>query len=395
MTGSAIPAEDLEEAVAWRHDFHRHPELAYEERRTAATVARLLEGWGFRVRTGIGGTGVVGTLGEGGPRIGFRADMDALPIEEETGAAHASEAKGKMHACGHDGHTATLLLAAKRIARDWSGSGTLHVIFQPAEESEGGGRAMVEDGLFDAAPCDRVFALHNWPGLDQGAVAAMAGPMMAAFSVFDVTVRGAGGHAAMPHLSDPVMSAAARIVTALQEQAARRLDPLDPAVLTVTRIAAGSAYNVTPELATISGTARWFSDAAGDVLENLVEDVAAGIAAAHGCTARVTYRRRYPATVNAAEDAGIVRDAASGLGYPVRDLAPSMASEDFAFLLRERPGAYFWLGAGTPETGGSAPLHSPRFDFNDALLEPGAALWQALAARLLGRGDEGDGGRAG
>ncbi len=373
----------IDEAIAWRHDLHRHPELAFEEHRTSEFIARLLTDWGYRVKTGLAGTGVVATLGDGsGPSLGIRADIDALPIHELTGVAHASTVPGKMHACGHDGHTATLLLAARQLAAEPPARGTLHLIFQPAEEAEGGGRVMVEDGLFEHAPCDAVYALHNWPALHVGTMAVRPGPMMAAFSVFDIDISGRGGHAAMPQLSDDVVSAAARTATALQEIPARRTDPLDPAVLSVTQVHTGSAYNVCPDSARVSGTARWFSDAAGDMLERALNDTARNIAEAHGCTARVDYTRRYPATLNSEAEAQIVTALAEPAGLELCDAAPSMASEDFSFLLNACPGAYFWLGSGT---GADTPgLHSPHFDFNDDVLAKGAELWVRLCRDRLG-----------
>lgn len=383
MTDTAvIPSALIDEAVAWRRDLHAHPELGFEEAWTSDFIARRLADWGLRVTTGLGRTGVVGTLGDGsGPRIGIRADIDALPITEETGAAYASRTPGKMHACGHDGHTAILLLAARLAAKGFAGRGTVQFIFQPAEENEGGAREMVADGLFERAPCEAVYALHNWPDLDVGEVVAAPGPMMAAFAVFDITVRGRGGHAAMPHKANGVVSAAAAIASALHELPARRIDPLDPAVLTVTQIHAGTAWNVSPETAVVSGTARWFSPAAGDTLEAELARAARAIAEAHGCAVEVDYSRRYPATINTAPEAALISAVAAGAGLAAKAGGPSMASEDFAFMLEARPGAYAWLGARRP--GENPGLHSPRFDFNDALVPQGARLWTGLIDRAL------------
>ncbi|MEN3793517.1 M20 aminoacylase family protein [Fulvimarina sp. MAC3] len=385
MKMNTIDPDHVAEAVAWRHDLHRHPELAFEENRTADFVASHLSKWGYDVKSGIGGTGVLATLGEGGPAIGIRADMDALPITEETGLPYASNIPGKMHACGHDGHTATLLLAARHLAKHPPQSGRVHFIFQPAEEGEAGADAMIRDGVLDLAPCEEIYALHNWPGLEIGTISCLGGPMMAAFAVFDVTVRGKGSHAAMPHLGDPVVSAAASIASMLQEQGSRRIDPLDPAVLSVTRIEAGSAYNVLPSSATVSGTARWFSDTAGTTLERVVETVSDAVGKAHGCEVKIDYRKRYPATVNTVTEAETIREIAAAVGHSIVDAGPSMASEDFAFFLEKCPGAYFWLGAGTRESGGSAPLHSPHFDYQDDLIGPGAELWVSLAYRQSNR----------
>ena len=379
---TTIAPDLLTEAVAWRHDLHAHPELGFAEVRTSAMIARLLAGWGLRVTTGIGRTGVVGTLGDGsGPALAIRADIDALPIAEETGLAYASTAPGRMHACGHDGHTAILLLAARLAASSWQGGGTVHFVFQPAEESEGGGRAMVEDGLFERAPADAIYALHNWPDLSVGEVCAAPGPMMAAFAVFDITLRGLGGHAAMPHKAAGVVSSAAALVTALHELPARRIDPLDPAVLTVTQIHCGAAYNVSPQTAVVSGTARWFSATAGDALERELRRAAQGVAAAQDCTAEIAYAPRYPATVNTAPEAARLVSVAAEAGLTAVAGAPSMASEDFAFMLADRPGAYAWLGA--RRDGENPGLHAPRFDFNDTLIPQGAQLWTRLIERTL------------
>ena len=384
-----ISASHLAEARAWRHDFHRHPELGFKEVRTAGIVAGLLESWGLRVRRGIAGTGVVATLGDGsGPSIGIRADMDALPITEETGLPYASSAPGVMHACGHDGHMATLLLTARLAAEAWArgegraeGRGSVQFIFQPAEENDGGARGMIEDGLFDHAPCDQVFALHNGRGLAPGQVVAGPGAMMAAFAVWDITLRGRGGHAAMPHLSEGLISAAMALGLALHEIPARRIDPLDPAVLTVTQVHTGTAWNVSPERAVLSGTARWFSQSAGDLLEDNLRRLARTIAESQGCTAEVEYQRRYPATVNSPDAAALALQAAQDAGLSPVAGGPSMASEDFAYMLQGRPGAYLWLGAA--REGENPGLHSPRFDFDDALLGQGAALWLALIRRTL------------
>lgn len=377
-----LPADLITEAVAWRQDLHAHPELGFQEERTGEMIAGLLASWGLRVTRGLGRTGIVGTLGDGsGPSVGIRADIDALPITEETGLPYASRHPGRMHACGHDGHTAILLLAARRAAAAGPGRGTVQFIFQPAEENDGGGRAMVEDGLFDRAPCDTVYALHNWPDLPPGQLVAGDGPMMAAYAVFDITLRGRGGHAAMPHRADGVISAALALGQALHELPARFIDPLDPAVVTVTQVHSGTTWNVSPETAVLSGTVRWFSPTAGDRLESGISRLAQGIAAAQGCTAEVTYQRRYPATINTPREAALAREAATGIGLRAETGGPSMASEDFAFLLQARPGAYLWLGAA--REGENPGLHSPRFDFNDALIADGAALWAAVIDRAL------------
>ena len=371
--------DHIAEAIAWRHDLHRHPELGFEEHRTSEMIAGLLTDWGWRVHRGLAGTGVVAQMGQGAPVIGLRADIDALPIVEATGAAHASTIPGKMHACGHDGHTAMLLLAARQIAAEGVETGTITLIFQPAEESEGGARVMVEQGLFTQFPCDKVFGIHNWPGLAPGRFVARDDKMMAAFSVFDIEILGKGGHGAMPEQSDGVIAAAGRTAAALQEIPARALSPLEPGVVSVTQIHSGSAYNVCPDRAVVSGTCRWFGAEAGDIIEDRLHRVATAEAAAQGCTANIDYQRRYPATINTAPEAELAREVAADMGLDTSMVGPSMASEDFAFMLNERPGAYLWLGAA--REGENPGLHSAKFDFNDAVLPAGAEFWVRLARR--------------
>lgn len=371
--------DHIAEAIAWRHDLHRHPELGFEEHRTSEMIAGLLTGWGWCVHHGLAGTGVVAQMGQGAPVIGLRADIDALPIVEATGAAHASTIPGKMHACGHDGHTAMLLLAARQIAEEGVDQGTITLIFQPAEESEGGARVMVEQGLFTQFPVDKVFGIHNWPGLAPGRFVARDDKMMAAFSVFDIEILGKGGHGAMPEQSDGVIAAAARTAAALQEIPARALSPLEPGVVSVTQIHSGSAYNVCPDRAVVSGTCRWFDANAGDIIEERVSRVASAEAAAQGCTANIDYQRRYPATLNTAPEAALAREVAADMGLDTSMIGPSMASEDFAFMLNEVPGAYLWLGAA--REGENPGLHSAKFDFNDAVLPDGAEFWVRLARR--------------
>ncbi|NDV49743.1 MULTISPECIES: M20 aminoacylase family protein [unclassified Salipiger] len=371
--------DHIAEAIAWRHDLHRHPELGFEEHRTSEMIAGLLTGWGWRVHRGLAGTGVVAQMGQGAPVIGLRADIDALPIVEATGAAHASTIPGKMHACGHDGHTAMLLLAARQIAAEGVEQGTVTLIFQPAEESEGGARVMVEQGLFTQFPVDKIFGIHNWPGLAPGRFVARDDKMMAAFSVFDIEILGKGGHGAMPEQSDGVIAAAGRAAAALQEIPARALSPLEPGVVSVTQIHSGSAYNVCPDRAVLSGTCRWFGAEAGDIIEERVRRVATAEAAAQGCTANIDYQRRYPATINTAPEAALARDVAAEMGLDTAITGPSMASEDFAFMLNEVPGAYLWLGAA--REGENPGLHSAKFDFNDAVLPAGAEFWVRLARR--------------
>ena len=371
----------INDAIALRRDLHRHPELGFEEHRTSEKIATLLGEWGWRVHRGFAGTGVVAQMGQGAPVIGLRADIDALPMDEATGLDYASGTPGKMHACGHDGHTAMLLLAARKIAEEGIKQGTVTLIFQPAEENDGGARVMIEQGLFREFPIDQVYGIHNWPGLTPGRMVARDDKMMAAFAVFEIEVSGRGGHGAMPEQSDGVIAAAAAMASALQEIPARSLSPLEPGVVSVTQIHSGSAWNVCPDRAVLRGTARWFDPAAGDTIEARVKEVANACAAAQGCAARIDYQRRYPATINSAAEAAVARDVAAEMGLYTATAAPSMASEDFAFMLNEVPGAYIWLGAA--REGENPGLHSAKFDFNDAVLPVGAEFWVRLVRRVL------------
>ncbi|MDH7637639.1 M20 aminoacylase family protein [Sphingomonas oryzagri] len=366
-----------------RRDIHAHPELAFEEHRTSDLVARALTGWGIAVERGIAGTGLVATLSRGdGPSIGLRADMDALPVDELGSVAHKSRHAGRMHACGHDGHTAMLLGAARELAADGGFHGTVHFIFQPAEECDGGGRHMVEDGLFARFPCDQVFGIHNWPGLPLGAIAVREGAMMASFDTFEILVQGKGAHAAMPEQGhDPVVAGAA-LVSALQTVASRIVTPNEPIVLSVTQFHAGDAYNVIPQDAVLRGTVRCFSSSVRDKVEAEMRRIGNGIAQAYGVAVALDYRRGYPATVNAPSGVeAVVRAARATVGdADLRtDFAPSMASEDFSFMLEACPGAYLWLGAGVDSPG----LHHPCFDFNDALLPIGVRFWTTLVRQML------------
>jgi hippurate hydrolase len=378
-------ADFKDELVAWRRDIHAHPETAFEEVRTAALVAERLEAFGVEVHRGLAGTGVVGVLRgkrDGGGTIGLRADMDALHIDEQTNLPHRSTTPGKMHACGHDGHTTMLLGAAKYLAETRDFAGTVYFVFQPAEENEGGGRRMVEEGLFERFPMDAVYGLHNWPGLPVGAIGVRPGAVMASFDIFEITVTGHGAHAAMPHQgTDPVVAAAA-IVTALQTIASRNTDPADAVVVTVTQIHAGDTWNVIPEEAVLRGTARAFTPHVQDAIEPAIERIAQGVAAAHGARAELRYERRYPPTVNSAAEAersAGVAAALVGEKGVVRDRNPSMGAEDFAFMLQEKPGAYIWLGAGEEHPN----LHSPAYDFNDEILTLGASYWARLVETAL------------
>ena len=371
-----------DDMTAWRRDLHAHPETAFEEVRTADIIAGLLGDFGIPVHRGLGKTGIVGSLGSGdGPAVGLRADMDALFIQEANGFDHKSRAPGKMHACGHDGHTAMLLGAARYLAETRQFKGTVHFIFQPAEENEGGGRVMVEQGLFEKFPMQAVYGMHNWPGRPAGSFAVGVGPVMAAFDTFEIVIRGRGAHGAMPHQGiDPVV-AAADLVGALQTIASRAVDPLESSVVTVTQIHGGDTWNTIPDTVTLRGTARSFSEDVRGTIEDHIRRRAGGIAAAHGAAAEVTYERRYPATVNHPAETEIAAQAAAEVAGPVeRHPKPSMGSEDFAFMLEQKPGSYIWLGNG--EDGCS--LHSSCYDFNDAILVAGASYWARLAERVLG-----------
>lgn len=375
--------QDQSALEAIRHDLHAHPELGLEEHRTAGIVARQLESWGIDVTRGVGKTGVVGTLrnGSGNRAIGLRADMDALPMQEITDLPFRSNVPGKMHACGHDGHTTMLLGAAKYLAETRRFSGTINFIFQPGEEGCGGALAMLEDGLFDRFPCDTIYALHNRTGVDVGTVVMLDGVAMAGGGFFDITITGKGAHGAQPEKSvDPVLTAC-QLATALQSVVSRTVNPKDPAVLSITKISGGDAYNVIPQTAVLSGTARFFSRPVGDLIEVTIRRLSDGIAAGFGATAAVDWRLIFAPTVNAPEPAAAVRRAAEALVGPanlVTDKPPVMGSEDFAFMLERVPGAYFNLGNGP----GFSP-HHPSYAFNDAAIPHGAAMFAQIVEQEL------------
>lgn len=376
---------ELAELQSWRHDFHRHPETAFQEHRTSARVAELLESWGLKVHTGLAGTGVVavlqGVLGEG-PSIGLRADMDALHVHELNQCEHASQHQGRMHACGHDGHTSMLLGAAKVLAAQPDFAGTVHFIFQPAEENEGGARAMIEDGLFQRFPMQAVYSMHNWPGLPVGTAAVHSTAVMAAFDIFDLTLTGKGCHAAMPHLGKDALLAACQMVTQLPALIAREQEVHKPAVLSVTSFNAGDTYNVMPEKIKLRGTVRCFDMEQRARIEQRFRDAIAATCALHGLQADLDYRVSYPATINNPVHAEICADVLTtvlGQGQVRRDMQPSMASEDFAFMAQACPGVYIWMGNGED----SASLHNPHYDFNDAVLPLGARYWEELVSALL------------
>ena len=372
---------------AVRRDLHQHPELAYGEQRTASVVAKLLREWGIEVHEGIGKTGVVGVIagGDGGRAIGLRADMDALPIQETSGAPYASVHAGVAHSCGHDGHMAMLLCAARYLSETRRFNGRVHLLFQPAEEGLAGARAMIEDGLFERFPCAEVYGLHNWPTLPAGTIATRGGPIMGASDRFTITVRGAGGHAAMPHLAADTVLCAAQIVTGAHTLIARRIDPTATAVLSITRIQGGSSHNALPAEVQLYGTVRTFDAAVQDKLEGILREWVELTAKAAGCSAAIEYNRIYPATINDPACAQYALDAASALfGQALRVDSPAATAEDFAFMLQRVPGAYIWVGS---RKGDSSPsLHHPAFDFNDEALPAGAALLASLAERRLAAG---------
>ncbi len=377
--------------VGVRRDIHRHPELAFEEHRTSDLVAAKLEEWGYEVTRGLAGTGVVGQLkrGNGTRRVGIRADMDALPIVEATGLEWTSTHAGKMHACGHDGHTAMLLAAAQHLAQRGRFDGTLNLIFQPAEEGGGGALRMIEDGLFDRFPCDAVFAMHNMPGFPQGRLVLRDGATMASSDNVTITLTGTGGHGALPHhAADPVV-AAASIVMALQSIVARNVDPQQTAVVTVGRLHAGDAYNVIPEQATLGLSVRALDRDVRALLETRIKAIVEAQAQSYGVRAHVDYKRGYCVLVNTPAETAFARAVALELVGPDRVLlnGPAItASEDFAFMLERVPGCYLFIGNGDGTEGhphSACMVHNPGYDFNDANIAIGSAYWVLLAERFL------------
>ncbi|QND45554.1 amidohydrolase (plasmid) [Rhizobium lusitanum] len=385
------PADDIEKGIAsfideiieLRHDLHRYPELAFQELRTSKIVASLLSSWGYEVTTGVGGTGVVATLrgGDGEKRIGIRADMDALPIEEATDLPYASDNPGVMHACGHDGHTSILLAAARYLAETRRFSGVLTLIFQPAEEIGAGARKMIADGLFERFPVDAVFGLHNWPGVPTGQFGFVAGAAMASVDQAVIRIVGKGGHGAEPHKSvDPIL-ASASFITALQSVVSRNVDPQDMAVATVGSIHAGSASNVIPESVELKLTMRAFSEAVRQQLQERIPALARAQAESFGAQADVNYRLGFPALINHREETDFGRSVALetfGEAQVAKDFRPRTASEDFAFMLLEQPGSYLFVG-----NGDSAPLHSAHYNFDDTIIAPAARYWVRLVETFL------------
>lgn len=375
-----------DEITAWRRDIHEHPELQFDVHRTAGLVTEKLKAFGCdEVVTGIGKTGVVGIIkGRGGSDkvIGLRADMDALPIEEATGAPHASKTPGKMHACGHDGHTAMLLGAAKYLAETRNFDGSVAVIFQPAEEGGGGGREMVNDGMMDRFGIQEVYGMHNMPGTPAGTFAIRPGPLMAAADLFEIDIVGKGGHAAMPHKAVDTTLVAAHIMTALQSIVSRNLDPIDTLVISVTSFQTETtAYNVIPDSVKLKGTVRTYKKEVQDMAEDRMGAIAENVAKAFGATAKLNFMRNYPATVNAEEQTQKAADIAArivGEDRVNRDTPPVMGGEDFSFMLNARPGAFIFIG-----NGDTASVHHPEYDFNDDIIPVGCSYWAKLVEELM------------
>ena len=376
------------EISAIRRDIHAHPELAYEENRTSDIVAAKLAEWGLEVTRGLGKTGLVGTLrkGKSVKAIGLRADMDCLPMDETNDFEHASKNPGRMHACGHDGHTAMLLGAAKVLSEKRDFEGAVHFIFQPAEEGGGGGRAMIDDGLFEKFPCDAVFAIHNKPGLPLGMIATKPGALLAAADRWDLRITGKGGHAAHPHLSLDPLIVAANLVLSLQTIVSRNMDPFASSVVTVGFVKGGSAYNVIPTDAHVGGTTRTTTPEARKLIEARIREICEGAAKMYGVKIDVEYRYGYPPTINNAQRAAFAIDVAAGVCGPhgVRDnVQASMGAEDFSYMLEKVPGAMVWLGNGG-EDGNGAGLHNSRYDFNDMAIPFGVSFFVNTVERFLG-----------
>ena len=384
--------------AALRRDIHAHPELCFEEVRTADLVAKKLADWGIPVHRGLGTTGVVGIVhgrdgGACGRGIGLRADMDALPMQEFNTFAHASQHAGKMHACGHDGHTAMLLAAAHHLADHRDFDGTVYLIFQPAEEGGGGAREMIQDGLFDLFPMEAVFGMHNWPGMPAGTFALSPGPVMGSSNEFKITIRGKGGHAALPHTGIDPVPVACQMVQAFQTIISRNKKPVEAGVVSVTMIHAGEATNVVPDSCELQGTVRTFSVEVLDLIERRMRQIAEHTCAAHEATCEFEFVRNYPPTINAPAEAAFARQVMASIVGEANVLAqePTMGAEDFAYMLLAKPGAYCFIANGEGDHramghgGGPCTLHNPSYDFNDALIPLGATYWVRLAEAWLGQ----------
>jgi len=385
--------EDAAALAALRRDIHAHPELGYQEERTAALIADTLGRWGIAVHRGLGGTGVVGSVRNGSATraVGLRADIDALPVTERNTFAHASVHAGRMHACGHDGHTAMLLAAARHLAAHRNFDGTVYLIFQPAEEGGGGARAMIRDGLFERFPMEAMFGIHNWPGLPVGQFAIRSGPVFASSNDFKITIHGRGAHAAMPHNGIDPIPAACQMVQAFQTIISRNRPPLDAAVISVTMIRAGEATNVIPESCELRGTVRTFTIELLDTIEERMRRIAAATCEAFATSCEFEFRRNYPPTVNHARETAFTREVLGELvgAENVGEFEPTMGAEDFSYFLQEKPGCYFVIGNGdgthrsAGHGGGPCMLHNPSYDFNDELIPLGGSMWVRLAERWL------------
>jgi hippurate hydrolase len=379
--------------IAVRRDIHAHPELCFQEQRTADVVAGKLTEWGIEVHRGMGTTGVVGVIKNGSSQrsIGLRADMDALPVNEANTFAHASKHPGKMHACGHDGHTAMLLAAAQHLAKHKHFDGTVVLIFQPAEEGGGGAREMIKDGLFDKFPVDAVFGLHNWPGMPVGTLAVSPGPVMASSNEFKVTIRGKGCHAALPHNGIDPVPIACEMVQAFQTIVSRNLKPIDAGVISVTMIHAGDATNVVANSCELQGTVRTFTVEMLDLIERRMKTIAEHVSAAHEATCEFAFVRNYPPTINHVNEAAFTREVLSGIVGADNVLAqePTMGAEDFSYMLLEKPGTYFFIANGEGQHremghgGGPCTLHNPSYDFNDDLIPLGGTVWVRMVEQFL------------
>ena len=388
-------ATEAASIVALRRDIHAHPELCFQENRTADLVAAQLSSWGIEVHRGMGTTGVVGVIknGTSSRSIGLRADMDALPVHEANTFAHASQHPGKMHACGHDGHTAMLLAAARHLSQHKHFDGTVVLIFQPAEEGGGGAREMIKDGLFDKFPVDAVFGLHNWPGMAVGQAAVSAGPVMASSNEFKITIRGKGCHAALPHNGIDPVPIACEMVQAFQTIVSRNIKPVDAGVISVTMIHAGDATNVVPDSCELQGTVRTFTVEMLYMIERRMKSIAEHVSAAHEATCQFEFVRNYPPTINHAKEADFTRSVLADIVGEDNVLAqePTMGAEDFSYMLLKKPGTYFFLANGDGQHremghgGGPCTLHNPSYDFNDDLIPLGGTIWVRMVEKFLAK----------
>ena len=384
---------DVAAIQAIRRDIHAHPELCFQEERTADVIAKALTEWGIPIHRGLGKTGVVGIIknGTSSRALGLRADIDALPMTEHNTFAHASQHPGKMHACGHDGHTAMLLAAAKHLSQHRNFDGTVYLIFQPAEEGGGGAKVMIEDGIFDKFPMEAVFGAHNWPGMPVGSFGVNPGAMMASGNHFSVTIRGKGSHAALPHLGIDPVPIAAQLINGFQTIITRNRRPLEPGVISVTMLKAGEALNVVPDFCTLSGTVRTFSYELLDLIERRMREMSEHTCAAFGATCEFEFKRYYPPTINHPVETEFVRQVLIDVvgAANVQAFEPTMGSEDFSFFLQAKPGCYFVIGNGDGEHRegghglGPCMLHNPSYDFNDDLIPLGATAWVRIAEQWL------------